>query len=62
MVNHIAVNGRSVAVLNTLSCGPGCAPSTYELAGGAYVYAVGSSWWMQERGRDKRQVVVTAAE
>lgn len=60
MANTITVNGRTVRVLNTLSCGPGEAPHTYELKGGAYVYRVGREWWLQERGREKRPVSLSA--
>jgi hypothetical protein len=58
MVNTLTVNGRTVAVLNTLSCGPGCQPHTYELSGGSYVYEIAGSWWLQERGQSKREVTV----
>lgn len=58
MVNAIAINGRPVQVLNSLSCGPNCTPHTFELAGGAYVYEVAGAWWLQERGQFKREVAV----
>jgi hypothetical protein len=58
MVKQITVNGQAEQVTNTLSCGPGCEPSTYELTRGAYVYAVGSSWYLQERGQFARKVAV----
>jgi hypothetical protein len=58
MVNEINVNGRPVVVLNTLSCGPGCAPHTYALKGGSYVYEIAGQWFLQERGQFKRKVEV----
>ena len=58
MVNEINVNGKPVAVVNTLSCGLGCGPHTFELKGGSYVYEIAGQWWLQERGREKRRVEV----
>lgn len=46
-------------VLNTLSAGPGCEPTTYELSGGEYVYRVGSTWYLQRPGQFKQSVTVT---
>lgn len=62
MIKHIAINGTAREVTNTLSCGPGCEPHTYELTYGAYVYRVGGTWLLQERGQFARQVTVTAVE
>jgi hypothetical protein len=59
MVKQITVNGVERKVTNTLSCGPGCEPHTYELTRGAYVYRVGAEWWLQERGQFKRAVTVS---
>lgn len=59
MVNTINVNGRAVKVLNTLSVGPGCAPHTYELAGGSYVHEIAGQWFLQVRGQ--RAVAVEVA-
>lgn len=58
MVNAISINGRTVAVLNTLSSGPGCQPHTYELKGGSYVYEIAGEWFLQVRGQSKRRVEV----
>ncbi len=58
MTNAITVNGQARKVTNTLSCGPGEEPHTYELTGGAYVYRVGNDWKLQERGRFARVVRV----
>jgi hypothetical protein len=58
MANTVTVNGQAVAVVNTLSCGPGCTPHTYELRGGSYVYEIAGIWWLQMGGQSKRQVEV----
>lgn len=58
MTNAIKVNGQARKVTNTLSCGPGQEPHTYELTGGAYVYSVGGTWKLQERGQFARVVSV----
>jgi len=58
MANTITVNGRAMQVTNTLSCGPGCTPHTYELKGGSYVYQVGREWFLQVRGQSARKVEV----
>lgn len=61
MTNSITVNGQARKVTNTLSCGPGQEPHTYELTGGAYVYSVGGAWKLQERGQSARAVTVEVA-
>jgi hypothetical protein len=58
MANTLTVNGVERTVTNTLSCGPGCEPHTYELTRGAYVYRIAGEWWLQERGQFKRRVEV----
>jgi hypothetical protein len=58
MTKSININGRPVVVLNTLSCGPGCEPDTYNLKGGSYVYRIAGEWWLQVRGQFKRRVIV----
>lgn len=58
MVNHITVNGSVKQVVNTLSCGPGEKPHTYELKGGSYVFEIGGVWWLAEKGQSKRNVEV----
>ena len=40
----VMVDGKPWRVLDALSCGPGCVPHTYELAGGAYVFEVAGVW------------------
>ena len=52
----LTVNGQTVRVLNTLSCGPDQPVHTYELAGGAYVYEVAGTWFLQERWQFARVV------
>lgn len=58
MTKSININGRETVVLNTLSCGPGCEPHTYELNGGSYVYRIADEWFLQVRGQFKRRVEV----
>jgi hypothetical protein len=58
MTKSINVNGRETLVLNSLSSGPNCAPHTYELKGGSYVYEIAGAWWLQERGQFARRVEV----
>jgi hypothetical protein len=58
MTKSININGRETVVLNSLSCGPGCTPHTYELKGGSYVYQIAGEWFLQVRGQDKRKVEV----
>jgi hypothetical protein len=58
MTKTIAINGRSIEVLNTLHSGPSDAPIAYELKGGAYVYSVGQDWLMQVRGQVAQRVEV----
>jgi len=58
MVKQITVNGAAAKVINTLSCGPGSEPHTFELSGGSYVYQIADVWWLQERGQFKRAVRV----
>lgn len=53
----IKINGQERKVTNTLSGGPGCEPTTYELTGGDYVYRVGNVWKLQVPGQ--YAVVVT---
>jgi hypothetical protein len=57
-MNTATVNGQTVRVVNTLSSGPGQAPHTLELAGGAYVYEIAGQWFLQERGKFKVAVKV----
>ncbi len=56
----VRVDGRERQVTDRLSSGPGLPPTTYELRGGAYVYEIGGSWWLQERGQFKRKVTLEA--
>jgi len=58
MAKAIAINGRTEAVMNTLSVGPGAAAHTYELAGRRYVYEVAGQWFLQEPGQLRRVVEV----
>ena len=51
----IKFDGQIFEVLNTLSAGPGCKPSTYEIKGG-YVYNVGNVWKLQRPGQSARIV------
>ncbi len=55
----IQVDGQSVKVLNSYSCGPGQVAHTYDIPGG-YVYNIAGKWTMQIRGIDARTVTVVA--
>jgi hypothetical protein len=54
----IKINGRDEKVTNTLSCGPGEAPHTYELTRGRYVYRIADVWYLQIPGQFKILVSV----
>ena len=54
----ILVDGSPRRVLNQLSSGLGCEPHTFELSDEAYVYRIGNTWKLQERGHFARPVVV----
>ncbi len=54
----IQLDGSTYQVLNTLSAGPDCEPTTYELKGGSYVYQVGGYWFLQRRGQFAQKVIL----
>ena len=57
----VTVNGAAVKVSNAFSCGPGCEPHTYELAGShgrKFITKIGKDWQLEQPGQFPRKVEV----
>ncbi len=54
----ITVDGRTTTTIGAYSSGPGCAPHSFDVGDGAYVYQVGKEWTLQQPGQFPRKVTV----